>query len=236
MTDAPRPRRTAPAGPPVAGVQVVRRADERRVRAGDQRGRRPEWVGQEQPRRRPALGARGAGPGASLAQVGGRHLGGLGEAGRPGDGRRHARPRQRRRPAAGRFPGPRARTSALPVGRERLPPEQVSGSGCATSSICSTRRISPTTPSCSSGRGWSIRRWPCGRRSAVRCSRRSPASAATNGAAAGPRSSWSSPRRTSPASRTSWASSGRRRAGWPPRRNSRPVARPRPTSWRPRFS
>ena len=224
---AGRPR-AAPARAPAAGLQVVRRADERRVRAGHQRRRRAERVGQEQPRRRPALGARRAGPGAPLAQVRGRHLGRLGQARRAGHGRRHARPRQRRRPAAGRLPGPRARPAAVPLRRERLPPEQAAGSGCATSSTCSTRRTSPTTPSCSSARAWSTRRWRCGRRSAGRCSRRSPASAATSAAAGGPRSSWSSPRRTSPASRTSSASSGRRRAGWPPRPSSRrPARRPR---------
>ena len=63
------------ARPPPPGLQVVRRADERRVRRRDQRGRRTERVGQEQPRRRAPLGARRAGPGAPLAQVRGRHLG-----------------------------------------------------------------------------------------------------------------------------------------------------------------
>ena len=115
---------TAPSRAPAPGLQVVRRANERRVRARDQRRRRSERVGQEQSRRCPALGARRAGPGTPLAQVRGRHLGGLREAGRPGDGRRDARHRQRRRPAAGRLPGPRARPAALPLRRERLPPQQ----------------------------------------------------------------------------------------------------------------
>ncbi len=56
---------TAPAAAPrpaAPGLQVVRRADRGRVRARDQRGRRAERLGQEQPRRRAALGARRAGP------------------------------------------------------------------------------------------------------------------------------------------------------------------------------
>ena len=111
-----------------------------------------------------------------------------------------------------------------------------SGSGCATSSTCSTLPTSPTTRSCSSGRGWSTRRSRCGPRSAGRCSRRSPVSAATSGAGAGPRSSWPSPRRTSPGSRTSSPSCGRRPAGWPPRPSSRRRARRRPRSWPARSS
>ena len=122
--------RHAPAGPaaaarpPAAGLQVVRGADQRRVRRRDQRRRRAERLGQEQPRRRPPLGARRAGPGAPVAQGRGRHLGRLGQAGGAGHGRRHPRHRQRGRPAAGRLPGPRARAPAVPLRRERLPPQQ----------------------------------------------------------------------------------------------------------------
>ena len=72
------------------------------VRRRDQRRRRAQRLRQEQPRRRAPLGARRAGPGAPIAQGRGRHLGRLGEARRAGHGRRHARPRQRRRAPAGR--------------------------------------------------------------------------------------------------------------------------------------
>ena len=59
-----------------------------------------------------------------------------------------------------------------------------------TSSTCSTERTSPTTRSCSSARAWSIRRSPCGPRSAGRCSRRSPGSGGTSDDAARRRSNW----------------------------------------------
>ena len=119
-----RPCRAAPARAPSPGVQVVRGADERRVRWRDQRGRRAERVGQEQSRRRAPLGARGAGARPPIPQGRGRHLGRVGEALRPGHGRRHAGPRQQRWAPAGRFPGPRARSPALPQRRERVPPQQ----------------------------------------------------------------------------------------------------------------
>ena len=117
----------APPRPPRPGLQVVRRADAGRVRAGDQRGRRPQRLGQVEPRRRAPLGARRAGPVAPDPQERGRHLGRLREAQRPGHGRRDARPRQRRRAAAGRVQRARARAAAVPQRRERLPAQQAAG-------------------------------------------------------------------------------------------------------------
>ena len=181
--------RTAAARPAPAGLQVVRRADERRVRWRDQRRRRTEWLGQEQPRRRAPLGARRAGPRAALAQGGGRHLGRLREAIRPGHGRRHARARQRGRPAPGRLPGPGARPAAVPQRRERVPAEQ------AAHPAARPRRPARWRASCRQrlpvhrpghgrpGAG------PAARRNAARCSRRWPGSAGTSVAGARPRSS-----------------------------------------------
>ena len=236
------------------GFKSFAERTQRRVRPRDQRGRRAERLGQEQPRRRPALGARRAGPGAPVAQGRGRHLGRLGQARRAGHGRRDARPRQRRRPAAGRLPGPRARPPAVPLGRERLPAQQAARSGCATSSTCSTRRTSPTTPSCSSARAWSTRRSRSARRSAGRCSRRSPGSAATSdaggaaeeqlaeiGGEPGPRRGH--PRRAPaagapagrrrPSSRRSRETTARGAGRRAPARGARPVARQRPSAWPP---
>ncbi len=142
-----RPRRGAAAvtrarpapGPPAPGLQVVRRADDRRVRCRDQRGRRAERLGQEQPRRRPALGARRAGPGAPQPQGRGRHLGRLGEAGRP-----RAWPTS---PSSSTTPTGCCRSSTAcsssaggSTARARTTTcSTSSGSGCATSSTCSTR-------------------------------------------------------------------------------------------------
>ena len=97
-----RERAGPPPGPARPGLQVLRRAHARRVRARHQRDRRPQRLRQVQPRRRAPLGARRAGPLAADPQERGRHLGGLREAQRPGHGGRHARHRQRRRAAPGR--------------------------------------------------------------------------------------------------------------------------------------
>ncbi len=117
-------RAGSPPRPSAPGLQVVRRADDRRIRWRDQRGRRTERLRQEQPRRRPALVARRAGPGASQPQVGGRDLRRFRQASGARHGRRDARPRQRRRAAPGRLQRPRARPPAVPIGRERLPAQQ----------------------------------------------------------------------------------------------------------------
>src|SRR3990172_5855697 len=97
------------------------------VRAGHQRGGRAQRKRQEQPRRRPALGAGGAGSIAAHAQVGGRHLRRVGEAPRHRHGRRVPRHRQRRPPAAHRVRRGGPRPAALPVGRERVPHEPAEG-------------------------------------------------------------------------------------------------------------
>ena len=223
-------RRAAPAGPSPARLQVVRRADHDRIRPRDQRRRRAERLGQEQPRRRPALGARRAGPGASLAQGRGRHLGRIGEARRAGDGRRHARHRQRRRPAAGRLPGPRAGSAPVSLGRERLPPQQVPRPAARPGRPARRRaprrqRLPVHRPGDGRpGAGPATRGAPA----AVRRGRRRPAARAPTPARRG--AAGRSPRRTWRASRTSSPSSARRRAGWPPRPSSRPAASRRPTS------
>ena len=78
-----RPRLSAPArllALRVHGFKSFAERTLRRVRRRHQRRRRAERVGQEQPRRRAALGPRRAGPGAPHAQVGGRDLRRLGQA------------------------------------------------------------------------------------------------------------------------------------------------------------
>ncbi len=90
-------------------------------------------------------------------------------------------------------------------------------------------------PSCSSARAWSTRPWPSDPKSAGRCSKKSPGSAATSVAAGEPRNSWRRPKRTWPGSRTSSASSDRRPGAWPPRptsrRPDRTPARRSPRPW-----
>ncbi len=181
--------RAPPPGAPDAGLQVLRRADERRVRWRHQRGGRAQRLGQEQPRRRAALGARRAGAGPSLAQGRGRDLGRLGAPVRAGHGRRDPRPRQRRWPAAGRFPGARARSSAVPLGRERVPAQQAADPP-ARPRRPARRRASrrQRVPVHRPGHGRPGAR-AATRGTPARCSRRSPGCGATSAAAARPRNS-----------------------------------------------
>ena len=108
---ATRDRSRPPPGTARPGLQVVRRAHRRRVRARDQRRHRAQRVRQEQPGRRAPLGARRAGPGPPLAARGGRRLRRLGAPLGPRHGRR--RPSSSTTPTA----SCRSTTRVLEVGR-----------------------------------------------------------------------------------------------------------------------
>ena len=164
--------------------------------------------------------------------LGGRHLGRLGQARRPGHGGRHARARQRRRAPAGRLPGARARPPAVPLGRERLPPQQEPDPAARPGRPA--RRRAPRRQRLPVHRAGHGRPGPGpaprGAATAVRGGRRGP-----------PPRAPASPRRGTarrvrgepgPGRRTSSASSGRRRGGWPPRPSSRRPGSPPRTSSR----
>ncbi len=126
-----------------------------------------------------------------------------------------------RRAAAGRVQRPRAGSTALPVGRERLPPQQAAGPAARPRRPA---RLGPPRrqrlPVHRPGDGRPGPRAPTrGAPAAVRGGGRRPPPRAPpaqgRGAARRGRGA------TSPGSTTSWPSSGRRPAGWRPRPSSR---------------
>ena len=155
----------------LAWVQVVRRPDDARVRAGRHRHRRAERLGQVERRRRRRLGARRPGPSRrAVLEDGRRHLRRHLEAPGPRAGRGVAHDRQRLRPPAGRLGRGDDHPDAVPHRRERVLDERRPPAASSTSRSCSRTPASAASSTSSWARASSTpscRRRPEDRRAVI---------------------------------------------------------------------